>query len=413
MRRALLRFRSASILDLFDGATRASLCLDVETDGAIHRDCMATALRVGASDDWKITGGPVGYGGPPLEPTNLDVACSAVLNRALRPTANVSRASATGGRHENEAALPIDGDFTAEIGLVGPGGDDGEHDGGEGHRPGVPAPRGTGVGGRVTQAILRLYQSWNGRFPRLRGRGVLLELLSVLTRAGAPRPAVAGDEGILLGFGRDFVTMTVATRGSFEPLLSQRLRALTPPGGVWIDVGANVGYVSMLAARWVGPLGRVYSFEPARQTFDRLRANLALNRVTNVVPFQLGCSSAVGEVELVVPGEDLGRSHVAQAGEQGERVAIVTLDAHFASQPLDRLDFLKIDAEGHDLEVLKGARELLRRWHPPVLLEVGNVPGRSLQESISEARDLLEPHGYRCELLAHESAYDLLFLPNA
>jgi FkbM family methyltransferase len=155
----------------------------------------------------------------------------------------------------------------------------------------------------------------------------------------------------------------------FGPLFEQTelrlIAALLKPDMTFIDAGANVGLYSVLAARRVGSNGTVWAFEPSAATFDLLRRNLTLNQVNNVAAEQLALSDAEGEISLCTQSGfgDLYR-YLDYEGKQSrggecEIVPVITLDAFAAQRNLGAIDVLKIDTEGGEFRLLKGARQLL------------------------------------------------------
>jgi FkbM family methyltransferase len=138
-------------------------------------------------------------------------------------------------------------------------------------------------------------------------------------------------------------------------------RAATRPGGVVLDVGANVGAYSVLFGRWVGPEGRVYAFEPAVAALTGLRRHLALNGVEGVVrAVHAAVSDRRGWAALAGAGGQ-GTARLAEEGNLGgETVETVTIDDFCAGEgTLPTL--IKIDVEGWELEALRGARETVAR----------------------------------------------------
>ena len=147
------------------------------------------------------------------------------------------------------------------------------------------------------------------------------------------------------------------------------LEEVAPEIEVAFDVGANVGdWTALLLAR-APRLSRVFAFEPSRATFARLAAR---SFPASVSPQHMGLSSKPGTMPLYVMAEgSTGNSLYQRQGledgwgirppEATETVALETLDRFCEQNGVERIDFLKIDAEGHDVDVLEGARESLRK----------------------------------------------------
>lgn len=141
------------------------------------------------------------------------------------------------------------------------------------------------------------------------------------------------------------------------------------PGAVCFDIGANVGAITFALARAAGPGGRVYAFEPGPPTLRRLQRNVSLNpslkEVVSIHP--VGLSDRPGSL---LWSEDMeNRGNAGLLHESGERVPVVTLDDFCREQGVERVDFIKIDVEGMELEVLRGAESVLRRCRPVLYFE--------------------------------------------
>jgi FkbM family methyltransferase len=148
---------------------------------------------------------------------------------------------------------------------------------------------------------------------------------------------------------------------------------------VVLDVGANLGLYTCLAAKRVGPTGQVHAFEPVAGIFQRLRRNLELNRLPGVVSNRCCLAASAGVRTITVCGGDRGAwSSLAAPGLDvrlsTEEVEATTLDGYVAAKGLTKVDLLKLDVEGAELEVLQGGAGLLSRDpRPLVLCEIEDV----------------------------------------
>ena len=147
-----------------------------------------------------------------------------------------------------------------------------------------------------------------------------------------------------------------------QRLLRDHLR----PGGVALDVGANLGVFSVMLGR-LQPSATVYGFEPAGQTFARLMQNLRRNALANVEPLHMAVGKESGAVALAVNGKSSAISRI-QANGQGaadgwavEEVPCTTIDDFCADRGIAAIDFAKVDVEGAEPQVLAGAAAMLRR----------------------------------------------------
>ncbi|HRZ11464.1 MAG TPA: FkbM family methyltransferase [Kiritimatiellia bacterium] len=159
-------------------------------------------------------------------------------------------------------------------------------------------------------------------------------------------------------------------------------RRLVRPGDRVVDAGANIGYVTALFSKWVGPAGRVCSFEPEPGTFDVLASNVRRLNLANVSLFPCAVSSREGEGVLAIPeyaagGENLYEARVvdAPARARGIRTVAIRLGAlDKLLEGLDSLALIKLDVEGYELEAVRGGAGLIGRFHPALLIEVSGDP---------------------------------------
>jgi len=143
------------------------------------------------------------------------------------------------------------------------------------------------------------------------------------------------------------------------------------PGMTVCDVGANVGELTVLFSRFVGPDGVVHAFEPVPSTFDRLSAVIEAGARTNVVLNRVALAAEPGSVVMnLYDDEHLSWSTVVERPRRPggadvlpvrrEEVPALRLDEYCAREAIDRIDLLKIDVEGAELDVLRGSERLLR-----------------------------------------------------
>jgi FkbM family methyltransferase len=171
------------------------------------------------------------------------------------------------------------------------------------------------------------------------------------------------------------------------------------PGMVVFDVGANVGYYSMLAARALGATGHVHSFEATPIVANRIRENLAINGLDNVTVNNLAVCDRVGTVEFrVQPDDSEGNSLVHyEAGWETVRVPATTLDEYTTEHKISHVNLIKIDVEGAEGMVLAGASGLLSGDECPVLIIESNPATlEAAGHSPQGIRNLLASHDYMC-----------------
>jgi FkbM family methyltransferase len=185
----------------------------------------------------------------------------------------------------------------------------------------------------------------------------------------------------------------------YEPDVRAALLHFLKPGDIFLDCGANIGYFSVLAGHLVGPLGQVIAIEANPVTQLLLDRNLRLNGLGKVVRCALAGSA--GDLELFVPragdvysslrtgglvtGTDIERFHVPGR----------TLDEVVSSLNLQRLDLLKIDIEGAELDVLRSAQRVMRELRPIIVCEYGTNTWPAFGASKDDLLLLLKQWNYR------------------
>ena len=265
---------------------------------------------------------------------------------------------------------------------------------------------------RLLQPLLHAYTAWSEYLPTVRGRGLILRAIDELQRLGVAAPLIKGEEGVTLELGGDYVARGVMYSGTWEPEETTLLRSVTPSGGTFIDVGANIGYFSLLASRWVGPNGLVFALEPVTSTYSRLRRNIALNHAANVQALQLGASSRESTSAAIALESDAGHSHLVRDGAavgRHETISLTTIDALVERLGIARVDVLKIDVEGADFEVVRGAATTLSRFKPHVLMEVALI--ERFGTTLLDVQHFFDEIGYESVIKHHRSATDLFCTP--
>jgi FkbM family methyltransferase len=178
--------------------------------------------------------------------------------------------------------------------------------------------------------------------------------------------------------------------GSYELEKQRAFAQVTSRGATVLDLGANVGFYTLLAAKLVGSSGHVYAFEPVPRNLQYLRRHIALNELTNVSVidaavcdtncqrrFQFHTSAAMG--------------HLSETGQA--EVNTVTLDHFVFRSGVVTPSTIKIDVEGAEFSVLQGARDVLSQHRPELLLA---THGSALR---SQCLDLIAAHGYTVRVI--------------
>lgn len=160
--------------------------------------------------------------------------------------------------------------------------------------------------------------------------------------------------------------------GVWEPIITQYLSERLAEGDIFIDVGANVGYHTLLASRRVGPSGRVFAIEAASSTFLKLQENLSRNNARNVIALHVAVSDTPGQVPVwsSPKGNSPGTTTLSYVAQQRQTLRLVeTVEAKPLRQIIDieiirQARFIKIDVEGAEWAVVKSLAELMKTVSP-------------------------------------------------
>jgi FkbM family methyltransferase len=187
--------------------------------------------------------------------------------------------------------------------------------------------------------------------------------------------------------GDQYVSPAIAT-GDYEPIETAFVKRYVRRGMAVVDVGANLGWFTVHLALLVGAKGRVDAFEPRADLMDLLNKTIAENKLTNVTThnFALGSQNSYGQVIWSIPdvnpgGTNLVSSDFAAPGITGQSVAVRTFDTCVSHH----IDFIKIDVEGSEILTFQGAKRILAKDRPLILVEIN--PSNLMRTSGVSATD--------------------------
>lgn len=192
-------------------------------------------------------------------------------------------------------------------------------------------------------------------------RAILQRLVSIL----APRPVLLNLRDFKMYVRLDDLSVgaPIAIRRKYEPLVTGAIRPFLKPGLVVLDIGANIGFYTLLAASRIGPGGKVIAFEPSADNCELLRRSLQENHLDNVTIHTNAVSDA-DRVLCFTMRDSLGVPCRADSAERSFQVNALALDSFLQDEP--RIDLVKMDIDGGEGLALKGMTQLLKR-HRPVL----------------------------------------------
>lgn len=196
--------------------------------------------------------------------------------------------------------------------------------------------------------------------------------------------------------------------GQYERPVQDVIFSLVKPGDVCYDIGANLGFFSVLFSRLVGNLGMVYAFEPVPANASMIERNVHLNRLSNIKVLKVACSRESGRSELLL-AVHVGGAVLKSAGVPPDlagslMVDTVSVDTLVVNQQIKPPNFVKIDVEGAEIDVLQGMEGVLREWVPTVIVEVDAATTAECRMKLSLCREFFHDLHYQTEILPNSYA---------
>ena len=218
--------------------------------------------------------------------------------------------------------------------------------------------------------------------------------------------------------------------GSYALVLVQAMKRFLKPGDTFIDVGANIGYLSAIGAGIVGLRGQVHCFEPVPDYFERLRRLAQLNPAYSIIPNSCGLGEIAGQQTIYVTREAGQSTFVPSYKMEPDieatlDVPVARLDSYLETHQIGEIALIKIDAEGFELPILKGLQCYFERAsrRPPIICEIAPRAYSLLGRSIQELETFMRDYGYTVrdpvdgvtpvDLKAIIHVEDVLFVPES
>ena len=205
-----------------------------------------------------------------------------------------------------------------------------------------------------------------------------------------------------------------------------RMRKLIQPKETVLDIGAQMGLMTKLFSDLVGLEGKVYSFEPTPSTYRLLQKTISINHLSQVVSVNKAVAEKEGKTNFNIfeTEASAGNSlaiNTSKLQTKAIEVDLISVDGFVSEKPIDKVEFIKIDTEGAELAVLKGAEKTIQRDRPNILLALHPKMLNNLGDSLEDVFDLCAAHRYNIsyhgqsmaknEFIAKENLFDVFLLP--
>ncbi|WP_333466056.1 FkbM family methyltransferase [Microcoleus sp. T3_B1] len=269
---------------------------------------------------------------------------------------------------------------------------------------------------------MNIFLNWTRKFTQFAYQHPPLGYLGELTRKLYPQPTqpvVIDDFDRNLYFTCDlksYICNEIFWRGFYSYHQCNFLENLLKPEMVFMDVGANHGEFTCFAAKRLTS-GSVIAFEPVSTTFEKLSSNVKMNQWNHVQLVQKGLSDRVGKLPIYISMEKEKHYNLHNEGvatiypdqnytECLGEIELTTLDRWMEENPqIQRLDVMKIDIEGAELDALKGGEKTLAKFRPLILMEINQKTIRAAGLTSKYLLDYMNNMGYHYELIYRDSLY--------
>lgn len=232
----------------------------------------------------------------------------------------------------------------------------------------------------------------------------LKRLLAPIVNAVKPDYIISQGHKIYIDKKDAIISEVLLSEKIWEPYETVVFTDNIKKGDVVLDIGAHIGYYTLLAAHLVGNKGKVYAFEPDPENFELLKKNVTINGYSNVILVNMALSDKTGDSLLFLNDENRGDHRIYDSGDNRQSVQITTvrLDDYFKDKKVS-IDFIKMDIQGSEAKAMKGATKLLKRnktlkliteFMPKAIAQSGTSPREYLK--------LLQKNGFKFYRLDEE-----------
>jgi len=258
-----------------------------------------------------------------------------------------------------------------------------------------------------------------GRLPYFRGKGRLVVWLLRLLRSSGPLPIRLPDQSRILMTQQSLELLAYFWLGKHQLEFTKtfwQILCTLPAGHSVIDVGAHIGYYSLMAAHRLRQIGAglVFAFEPHPINFADLQRNQQLNNMSNLILIQKAAADQTTQMRLF--SSPLSGAHSLRQfpfHNDSYEIECTTLDDFMDTHKEAKIGLIKLDVEGAELPALRGAQRLIERDKPYIMYEEDEDRDRAFGYEIKDLRSFLESLGYKIYLVQDRHVNNALAIPRA
>ena len=200
------------------------------------------------------------------------------------------------------------------------------------------------------------------------------------------------------------VSKSLVFQKDYEFNETKLVKELIKPGWTVIDIGANFGWYSIHFSQLVEQNGKVFAFEPVSETHEELNLNINLNSCQNIKAFDFALGNKEGNISFGAPNFDGGSLVSSEFLKYSKRIQTTMrkLDDVIKEQKINKVNFIKADIEGGELNMLKGAEKLLENFRPKILIEIVDMHCQRFGHFPEDVYQFLINKGYKGLFIGNE-----------
>lgn len=170
---------------------------------------------------------------------------------------------------------------------------------------------------------------------------------------------------------KNYIDACIYYLGDYEPNLKIHFKRLIKENDTVLDIGANIGFHTLYFAELTGVNGKIIAFEPIPINFKTLKNNVSLNNFPQIVLVNkaLGNTNSQMNIHINEQAQNPGAFNLFEDGVRNTIIECIKGDDYLQANNIEKIDFIKIDVEGYEYEVLKGLRQTISRFHPSIIFE--------------------------------------------
>jgi len=203
---------------------------------------------------------------------------------------------------------------------------------------------------------------------------------------------------------KNLIDAKIIYTGNYEPELRKIFTKLIKKGDVILDIGANIGYHSLLFSEACGPKGQVYSFEPVKKTYDHLIKNITLNEIKNIIPLNFALGNK--DINLIIDTEgnnvNPGSISLLNISNSGEEISCKDANKALRAMNIQKIDFIKIDVEGYEWFILESLKYIIKKTRPIIIFEWDSNYQANSNSKASDFHDYFIGQNYELLFIAND-----------